>query len=47
MLAAAPYLINFEKESTTTTLLSLIACFHAIILIVLSFTHGALIKVKL
>ena len=30
-----------------TTLLKLIACFHATILIVLSFTRGAPIKAKL
>ena len=38
---------KFWKDSITTTLPLLIACFHATILIVLSFTHGATIKAKL
>ena len=38
---------KFWKDSITTTLPLLIACFQATILIVLSFTHGATIKAKL
>ena len=46
MLAAAAYLINLMNR-TTTTLLQLMACFHATTFIVLSFTNGATIKARL
>ena len=39
--------LSHKIDSTTTTLLWLIAYFHATILIVLSFTHRASIKAKL